>query len=102
MTTITLTIPDDLAATLEAVPENERNHFAVALMRDGLTYREEEQYEETQEELAALAGPLTPEDLEAIGQGFAEADAGLGRPGDEFFDELDAELTALAGKSRKG
>lgn len=100
MTTITLDLPDDLAATLQAMPEGERNHFAVALMRDGLAYREEEM-PETQEELAALAGPLTPEDLEAIGQGFAEADAGLGRPADEFFDELNAELAALTGRSGK-
>jgi hypothetical protein len=36
MTTITLDLPEDLAATLNAVPESERNHFAVALMREGL------------------------------------------------------------------
>jgi predicted transcriptional regulator len=92
MMTITLTIPDDLAATLEVIPEHERNHFAVALMRDGLAYREEEQYEETQEELAALAGPLTPEDLASLGRGFADADAGRWQSGPEALDELRCRL----------
>jgi predicted transcriptional regulator len=83
MTTITLNVPDDLAATLEAMPEDERNHFAVAALKYAI-----EEMPETQDELTALAGPLTPEDIEAIGRGLAAADAGQLRPADEFLDEL--------------
>jgi predicted transcriptional regulator len=71
MTTITLTIPDDLAVTLAAMPEHERNHFAVAALQTAI-----EEMPETQEELAALVGPLTPEDIASLGRGFADADAG--------------------------
>jgi hypothetical protein len=76
MAKITLKLPDDLAATLLALPEEERSQFAVALMRDGLAYREEDERPETQEELAVLAGPPTPEDIVSLGRGLADADAG--------------------------
>jgi hypothetical protein len=69
------------------MPEDERDRFAVAAFQTAI----EDEYisdEETQKELAALAGPLTPEELEDIGRALAEADAGLTRPADEFFAEL--------------
>jgi predicted transcriptional regulator len=95
MTTITLDLPDDLAAALQAMPEGERNHFAVALMRDGLAYREEDERPETQEELAALVGPLTPEDIASLGRGFADADAGRWQSGPEALDDLRRKLGFL-------
>ena len=76
MTTITLTLPDDLAATLSALPEDERDNYAVAALRAGIEALAEDTEPETQEELAALAGPLTPEDIAALGRSFADADAG--------------------------
>jgi predicted transcriptional regulator len=92
MTTITLNLPDDLAATLAAMPDDERNHFAIAALSAAIEQNEEAEW--TLEELAALAGPLTPEDLASIARGLAEADAGMGRPADEFFAELRQELMA--------
>lgn len=64
MRTVMLELPEDLADWLEAMPAAERNHFATAALSAAI--------EEEDEELP----PLTPEDMEAIGRGLADAEAG--------------------------
>jgi predicted transcriptional regulator len=59
MTTITLTLPDDLAATLSALPEDQRNNYAVALMRQGLAVEAmEQEYEPDEAEKAEIVSAL--------------------------------------------
>lgn len=65
--TLTLEIPEDLAPSLEAMPESQRHNFALAAMRNELLDRAEEEAEDYQ---------LTPDDIEALKQGAADIDAG--------------------------
>jgi hypothetical protein len=67
ITTITLTLPSDLAEILLALPEGvERNNYAVALMRDGLAVREEDE----------RTGEADPAVIEALQESVAQMKAG--------------------------
>jgi predicted transcriptional regulator len=67
MITITLDLPDDLAATLQAMPADERNHFATAALSAAINDEDDEENKP----------PVwTQEDLDSIGRGLADADAG--------------------------
>jgi predicted transcriptional regulator len=72
--TITLDLPDDLAARLATRPDV--NQFAAAALADALDAEEDEGADYDLE--AAV---------KAIRRGLAEADAGRGRPLDEFIAE---------------
>jgi hypothetical protein len=63
MTTITLTLPDDLAETFGALPEDERNNYAVAWMRAGIAATEEDE-------------EVDPEVIVALQESIAEVEAG--------------------------
>jgi predicted transcriptional regulator len=69
--TLTLELPDDLAARLASLSEAERSRYAVAALREKITVEDHDR-----------AAPLTPEDLEAIRQGLADSDAGRVIDGD--------------------
>jgi hypothetical protein len=89
MTTITLRVqlPDELAARWEALPEDEREQFALDALSDAFTAIDEEAEDEEQ-----TSYPLTPEDIASLGRGFADADAGRVRDGREFLAELRQQL----------
>jgi len=89
MTAITLYLPDDLAARLAALPDEQVNAYAVAALSD-LAAADEKADEE-----AVVAEELTPEDLAAIGRGLAALDAGQVTPGPVAFAELRAHLAEL-------
>jgi len=81
--TITLDLPEDLAAALSDVPEADRNRYAVALMRAGWWQSEDDGAEEEEGQT-----PLSQAELDSIGRGLAEADAGKGLPGESVLAEL--------------
>jgi hypothetical protein len=89
MRTVTLELPDDLAATLEAMPEDERNHYATALMRDGLAYREEDE-EADPEVIVALQASIA--EVEAGGRLLTLEDM------DAAFAEREARVLAKMGR----
>jgi hypothetical protein len=66
--------------------------LAVAVIRAGIEALADDMEPETQEELAQLAGPLTPEDIASIGRGLADADAGRGQSGTEALNDLRRRL----------
>jgi hypothetical protein len=74
MTTITLTLPDNLAATLSALPEDERNDFAVAALEDRLA-------------LLLEMGTVDDELRAVVNESLADLDAGKGRPLAEYQAE---------------
>lgn len=103
MPRMTITLPDDLAARLSVLPEGERAAFAVAAVAraaaslaarsDGAALLNgHDDYEAEQAELAALVGPLTQDDLDAIGRGLADSDAGRVSDGDAVLAELFGSL----------
>jgi predicted transcriptional regulator len=82
METITLILPDDLAARFKTVPEDERNNYAVAILRRGFetnAEQDEEQFNTVDDDLYA-----------AIAEGIAEFEAGKGRPLEDFIAERKA------------
>jgi metal-responsive CopG/Arc/MetJ family transcriptional regulator len=88
MRTIIVELPDDLATALEAMPEGERNHFAVSALRDRLAYQEDA-YEETEEEKAEI--------LAALMESKAQDEAGLTISLDEMkaaFVERETQVRA--------
>ena len=95
MTAITLHLPDDLAARLAALPDEQVNAYAVAALSD-LAAADEKADEE-----GIVADELSPEDLAAIGAGLADMDAGRARPAAEVFAELDAHLAELKRAKRE-
>ena len=101
MTTITLKIqvPDELAARWEALPEEEREQFAVEALRDAFALADEETEDEEADE-EPTSYPLTPEDIASLGRGFA--DAGRGVDGATFFKNLDAHIARLKEASGRG
>ena len=78
--TLTIQLPSDLAAQISALPEAERQAFAVAALREAAERR------------AALPENflLTEEDHRAIAEALSDLDEGRARtrPASEFFDEL--------------
>jgi predicted transcriptional regulator len=74
MRTVTLELPEDLADRLEAMPADERNHFAVAVLRDGLAEREESDTEV----------------IAALQESIADLDAGKGQSLDDYQAERSA------------
>lgn len=82
MTAITLTLPDDLAARLAALPDDARNAFATATLAAGLDSLDK-------------SNELSADDLAAIGAGLAALDAGQVTPGPVAFAELRAHLDEL-------
>ncbi len=95
MTTFTLTLPDDLAARLATLPQDEVNAFAVAALTDLVSNGNEGDDELT-------PGALTPDDLAAIGAGLAALDAGHVTPGPVAFAELRAHLDELKQGKHEG
>jgi predicted transcriptional regulator len=82
MATITLELPPDLAETLDALPEGERNNYAVALMRAGIAAIDEDE-EADPEVIAALQESIAEE---AAGQVWTLDDM------DAAFEERFAQL----------
>ena len=72
--TVTLELPEDLAARLAARPD--ASEFAAAVLADAL---DSEEAEEKDYDLDAA--------VEGIRRGLAEVDAGKGRPLEEFITE---------------
>ena len=98
MTTFTLTLPDDLAATLSALPEDERNNYAVAMLRKGIAFSQDEDlYEPDEAEKAEIVAALL-ESIEDEKAGrvltLEEANAEFER----FRAERQAEKQAHAGR----
>jgi predicted transcriptional regulator len=95
MTTFTLTLhlPDDLAARLATLPQDEVNAFAVAALADLVSNGLESNGNEGDDELTP--GELTPDDLAAIGAGLADLDAGRVKPAAAVFAGMDAHLAEL-------
>jgi predicted transcriptional regulator len=81
--TLTIELPEDLAAQLASLPEEERNRYAVAALREKLA-------EDAADE--ADLPPLTAEDLSAIGRGIADSDAGRVKEGAAVFAKLRQRL----------
>ena len=75
VTSITIPLPEDLAERLAELPEDERQAFAVAALRDAVTERD-------------LAATLTDADHAAVAEGLADLDAGRVRPAASVFDDL--------------
>lgn len=77
--TITIELPEDVAARLSGLPEAERQAFAVAALRQA-----------TERPGGVETFPLTEEDHRAIAEALSDLDAGRARirPASEFFDEL--------------
>jgi predicted transcriptional regulator len=65
MTTITLTVPDELAARLEALPKDQRDRYALAALTAGMEALTPEEAEHDFEETVA-----------ALKEAFADVDAG--------------------------
>jgi predicted transcriptional regulator len=76
--TLTLEIPEDLAPRLAAMPEKDRQSFALAAMR----------LVGARVPTLASEPALTQEQLDSIGRGLAQLDAGEGIDGDVFMAEL--------------
>jgi predicted transcriptional regulator len=74
MTTLTIEIPDELAARIARLPLETRNNFAVAAIEAALF--QEDDY--------------TDEDDAAIAAGIEDVKAGRIRPAEEFFQEFAA------------
>ena len=92
------TLPADLAALLDAHGELRLTHPTTGrpirlVPGDAVAHDAADERPPTAEEQAELDGYQT--DLEAIREGVAEADAGLCRPVEEFFAEMEAEFPEL-------
>jgi predicted transcriptional regulator len=74
MRTITLKLPDDLATALEAMPEDERNHFATAALTAAIEDDEE----------------ADPEVIAALQESIADLDAGKGQSLEDYQAERSA------------
>jgi predicted transcriptional regulator len=88
--TLTIKLPDEIAARLAALPEDERERYALEALRDRLD-----------EDAAAGEYGLTPDDLADIGEGLADADAGRVANGAEFLTELNERLDRLRAAKRQ-
>jgi hypothetical protein len=84
METITLILPDDLAARFKTIPEDERNNYAVAILRRGVETNAE------QDEEIVIDADETEEITKALTEAFAQLDAGQGRPLEDFIAERKA------------
>ena len=97
------TLPADLAALLDAHGELRLTHPTTGrpirlvpqdfIPGDAVAHDAADERLPTPEEQAELDGHQT--DLEAIREGIAEADAGLCRPVEEFFAEMETEFSEL-------
>lgn len=78
--TLTIQLPRDLAAQISALPEAERQAFAVAALREAAKRRA----------APPENSPLTEEDHQAIAEALSDLDEDRARtrPASEFFDEL--------------
>ena len=78
--TITIHLPDRLAAHLAALPEGERHAFAVSAIEDAVL---------------AAAPPVDEDDLDtALEEAFAQMEAGQGIPFEDFARDLRARSEA--------
>jgi predicted transcriptional regulator len=85
MRSVTLKLPDDLATALEAMPEDERNHFATAALTAAIEDDEE----------------ADPDLIAALQAGIAEMEAGNVLTLDEMdasFREREARVLAKLGR----
>ena len=81
--TITIHLPDRLAAHLAALPEGERHAFAVSAIEDAVL---------------AAAPPVDEDDLDtALEEAFAQMEAGEGRPFEEYAAEFSTRFAARHG-----
>ena len=82
--TLTIQLPRDLAAQISALPEAERQAFAVAALREATAPRA------AAAAATAEYGPPTDEDHQAIAEALSDMDEGRAqtRPASEFFDEM--------------
>jgi hypothetical protein len=93
--TLTVELPAELERRLRAMPESERQRFAVAALSDWLAALEEVETEgDPHDVLRAANRSLTAEELESLGRSLADGDAGREVEGDIFFSELRAPLKA--------
>ena len=69
--TLTLDLPEDLANELMLLPEAERNRRAAKVLIESKAEIATDSDEESDD-----LPPLSPEDLESVGRGLADADAG--------------------------
>ncbi len=81
---ITIGVPESLAERLQDIPEAELSEFLQGIV---------EEYEARQDAVV-LAAPLSAEDIAAVRQGLAEADAGLGTPWEDYLTERRAAREA--------
>jgi predicted transcriptional regulator len=97
--TLTIDLPEDVAAKMEQIPEAQRERYAIALLRRSLI-----QDAPTQQELAA-AGYASRADFEdacaGIAEGIADAEAGRTLSWEEAQEEWAAARTAWR-QSRRG
>ncbi|GAB4468248.1 MAG: hypothetical protein OHK0029_40550 [Armatimonadaceae bacterium] len=84
MATITLEVPDEIAEGLQQIPKHELAQYLSEIVED---------YE--------LLPPLSPEDLESIGRGLADADAGRVVPADVVFARLKQRVNPTNGHRQK-
>jgi predicted transcriptional regulator len=88
--TLTIEVPEALAARLAPLPESERQRYAIAWMQAGADAEDE-----TDPDLSAEDFPLTPEDIAAIRAGIADAEAGRILDGETVL----ADLRRLSGRT---
>ncbi len=79
--TLTLEIPEDLAPSLEAMPESQRHNFALAAMRNELLHWEELE-------------PAEGEDLDELIAAIKESQEDIAAGRDMTCEEQDARLEA--------
>jgi len=72
MRTVTLELPDNIADQLEAMPPDRRNRYATAAITEKLD----------------AEPPLSQEDLNAIGRGIADVEAGRVVPLEDVIAEM--------------
>lgn len=87
--TLTIEVPDDLAAALSELPEAERNHYAVALMRAG--------WQANDDAAAMDADEIDEEAVAAIAEGLADMEAGRLLT----IEQVDANIEAVLATLRR-
>ena len=98
MTTFTLELPDDLAARMESIPPDQRNHYAVAALRAQM----EEDELLAQEAHLHETYPLNEDDKASLARAFADVEAGRVYDGDTVMAELFARVGLDYGEAKKG